>query len=86
MGKPLNNYYHWLALTYVITLVTNTAISMPCGTDHKGMPFGLQVTGAFRAVRKVVGAAHAMEQAFAATTRSNGRYRMWRGYRSPFRS
>ena len=26
-GKPLRNYYHWLALTYVITLVTNPAIS-----------------------------------------------------------
>ena len=30
-GKPLRNYYHWLALTYVITLVTNPAISLPCG-------------------------------------------------------
>ena len=25
-GKPLRNYYHWLSLTYVITLVTNPAI------------------------------------------------------------
>jgi amidase len=65
-GKPLRNYYHWCALTYVITLVTNPAISISCGTDHKGMPFGLQVVGAFRADRKVLGAAHSMEQAFAA--------------------
>jgi len=65
-GKPLANYYHWLALTYVITLVTNPAIALPCGVDHKGMPFGLQVVGRFRGDRALLGAAHAMEQAFAA--------------------
>lgn len=63
-GRTLNNYYHWLALTYVTTLATNPAISMPCGADHKHMPFGLQVVGAFRADRQLLGAAHAMEQAF----------------------
>ena len=65
-GKPLRNYYHWLSLTYVITLATNPAISVPCGVDHKGMPFGLQVVGPFRADRALLGAAHALEQAFAA--------------------
>jgi amidase len=63
-GKPLRNYYHWLSLTYVITLVTNPAISIPCGVDHKNMPFGLQVVGPFRADRALLGAAHALEQAF----------------------
>ncbi len=63
-GKPLNNYYHWLSLTYVVTLVTNPAIALPCGTDHKGMPFGLQVVGRFRGDRALLGASHAMEQAF----------------------
>ena len=59
-GKPLRNYYHWLALTYVITLVTNPAISLPCGVRSQGMPFGLQVTGRFarrpRAARRRRGA------------------------------
>ena len=64
-GAPLRNYYHWLSLTYVITLATNPAITIPCGVDHKGMPFGLQVVGPFRADRALLGAAHAMEQAFA---------------------
>jgi Asp-tRNA(Asn)/Glu-tRNA(Gln) amidotransferase A subunit family amidase len=64
-GKPLRNYYHWLSLTYVITLVTNPAITIPCGTDHKGMPFGLQVVGRFRGDRALLSMAHAMEQAFA---------------------
>jgi len=65
-GKPLRNYYHWLSLTYVITLATNAAISIPCGVDHKGMPFGLQIVGRFRGDRALLGAAHALEQAFAA--------------------
>jgi Asp-tRNA(Asn)/Glu-tRNA(Gln) amidotransferase A subunit family amidase len=64
-GKKLRNYYHWLAPSYWITLTTNPAISLPCGTDHKGMPFGLQVIGRFRGDGEVLGAAHAMEQAFA---------------------
>jgi Asp-tRNA(Asn)/Glu-tRNA(Gln) amidotransferase A subunit family amidase len=65
-GKPLRNYYHWLSLTYFITLATNPAISIPAGVDHKSMPFGLQVVGPARGDARVVAAAHAMEQAFAA--------------------
>ncbi len=63
-GKALKNYYHWLALTYVITIVNNPAISIPCGVDHQGMPFGLQVIGPSRSDGWLLGAAHAMEQAF----------------------
>lgn len=65
-GKPLLNYYHWLSLTYVITLATNPAIALPCGLDHAGMPFGLQVIGRFRGDRVLLGAAQSMEQAFNA--------------------
>lgn len=65
-GRPLRNYYHWLGLTYVITLVTNPAIALPCGVDHKGMPFGLQIVGPFRGDRALLGAARALEQAFGA--------------------
>jgi Asp-tRNA(Asn)/Glu-tRNA(Gln) amidotransferase A subunit family amidase len=65
-GKPLNNYYHWLSLTYVVTLVTNPAIALPCGADHKGMPFGLQAVGRFRGDRELLGISHALEQAFNA--------------------
>ncbi|HWK44724.1 MAG TPA: amidase family protein [Stellaceae bacterium] len=64
-GEPLENYYRWLALTYVITLVTNPALSMPCGTDTHGMPFGLQVVGRFRGDRELLGVGGALEAAFA---------------------
>jgi amidase len=63
-GARLRNYYHWLALTYFITLATNPAISLPVGTDDRGMPFGLQVVGRFRGDRALFDAAEAMEQAF----------------------
>jgi amidase len=64
-GARLRNYYHWLALTYVVTLVTNPAMSLPCGVDEHNMPFGLQIIGRFRADRDLLDAGEAMEQAFA---------------------
>ncbi|MGJ3703078.1 amidase [Variovorax sp. AFSI2.2] len=65
-GEKQANYYRWLALTYVVTLTTHPALSLPCGIDHADMPFGLQIIGGFRADHQVLGAAHAMEMAFAA--------------------
>jgi Asp-tRNA(Asn)/Glu-tRNA(Gln) amidotransferase A subunit family amidase len=65
-GKKLRNYYHWMASVYFVSLVTNPAVSLPCGTDHRKMPFGLQVIGRFRGDGEVLGAAHAMETAFKA--------------------
>jgi Asp-tRNA(Asn)/Glu-tRNA(Gln) amidotransferase A subunit family amidase len=64
-GKPQANYYRWLALTYIVTLATLPALSLPCGVDHAGMPFGLQLVGHFRADHHVLGVAAALEQAFA---------------------
>jgi amidase len=64
-GKRFRNYYQWLALTYYVTLVTNPALALPCGLDERGMPFGLQIIGAFRADRELLDAAEAMERAFA---------------------
>ncbi len=64
-GRPLRNYYHWLALTYYISLVTNPAISLPCGRDEHGMPFGVQVIGKFRGDIELLNVAEAMEAAFA---------------------
>jgi amidase len=64
-GRPLRNYYHWLALTYYISLVTNPALALPCGLDEHGMPFGLHVVGRFRGDVELVNVAAAMERAFA---------------------
>ncbi len=63
-GEKLKNYYHWLALTYFVTIVTNPAISLPCGTDPMGMPFGMQVTGRFRGDLPLLDAAASLESAW----------------------
>lgn len=64
-GQATRNYYHWLALTYVVTLATNPALSLPCGRDEQGMPFGLQLIGRLRGDAALLSAARAFEQAFA---------------------
>jgi amidase len=63
-GRPLANYYRWLGLTYIITLATNPALSLPCGLDHACMPFGLQLVGAFRGDRRLLDIAQSLEEAF----------------------
>lgn len=64
-GREQDNYYRWLALTYVVTLTTHPAISLPCGLDGQGMPFGLQAVGPFRGDLQLLGVAQALESAFA---------------------
>jgi len=64
-GRKLNTYYHWLAMAWYITLTTNPAMSLPCGTDQFGKPFGLQVIGRFRGDAEVFDIGEAMEEAFA---------------------
>jgi amidase len=66
-GEPQPNYYRWLALTYVITLTTHPALALPCGVDHRGMPFGLQMVGSFRGDHQLLGTARALQSAFAGT-------------------
>lgn len=65
-GQAMRNYYQWLGLTYVVTLATNPALSLPCGRDEHGMPFGLQVVGRLRGETALLSASRALEQAFEA--------------------
>lgn len=63
-GIEQENYYRWLSLTYVITLTSHPAISLPCGKDQHAMPFGLQIVAPFRGDKTLLGIAHALEQVF----------------------
>ena len=63
-AQAMRNYYHWLGLTYVVTLATNPTLSLPCGKDEHGMPFGLQLIGRLRGDAALLSAAHALEQVF----------------------
>lgn len=64
-GLPQDTYYRWLALTYVTTLTTHPSLSLPCGVDAQGMPFGLQVIGRFRDDLGTLAVGKALEAAFA---------------------
>jgi Asp-tRNA(Asn)/Glu-tRNA(Gln) amidotransferase A subunit family amidase len=44
-GQPMRTYFHWLALAYGLTLTAHPVACIPCGRDHTGMPFGIQVCG-----------------------------------------
>ena len=65
-GQEMRNYYEWLGLTYLVTLATNPALSLPCGVDEQGMPFGLQLIAPLRADDRLLGMAAAIETCFAA--------------------
>jgi Asp-tRNA(Asn)/Glu-tRNA(Gln) amidotransferase A subunit family amidase len=44
-GTPTQSYYHWLAMAYASTIPGHPSITIPCGLDENGMPFGLQIVG-----------------------------------------
>ncbi len=44
-GTATQSYYHWLGLAYASTIPGHPSITIPCGRDANGMPFGLQIVG-----------------------------------------
>jgi Asp-tRNA(Asn)/Glu-tRNA(Gln) amidotransferase A subunit family amidase len=64
-GERLAHYFHWIALTYGITLTSHPVVALPCGLDHKGLPFGLQIVGPRGGDLFVLAVAAALERAFA---------------------
>ena len=66
-GKHVRTYFHWLAPAYGITLTAHPAISIPCGYDADGMPFGLQVVAKRGEDARLLGIAAALEKQIAMT-------------------
>ncbi|XOV87788.1 MAG: amidase [Pseudomonadota bacterium] len=64
-GKPVENYMAWLALTSSLSVVGHPVVALPCGLDARGTPFGIQVVGPMYSDHALLGAAHALEQAFS---------------------
>ncbi|MFW8565385.1 amidase [Orrella sp. 11846] len=64
-GQAMQNYYQWLALTYVITLSTQPALSLPMGLDEAGMPFGMQIIAPLYKDGRLLAIAKEFEDAFA---------------------
>lgn len=64
-GQSMDIYYRWLALCYRGSLSGGPSITLPCGRDPKGMPFGLQILGSVRDDEGLLSAAKAFEDLFA---------------------
>lgn len=60
-GERLRTYFHWLALAYGLTLTAHPVACIPCGRDHAGMPFGIQVCGKRYGDRRTLAVAAAHE-------------------------
>ncbi|MWD28995.1 amidase [Aquicoccus sp. SCR17] len=64
-GVATQSYYHWLAMAYASTLAGHPSITIPCGRDANGMPFGLQIVGRRYADRAVLAVAAELEAVIA---------------------
>ncbi len=62
-GVELDNYIQWADLTSGLTLTGHPIVSIPCGLDPTGTPFGLQIVGPRRhSERFLIAVAAAMER------------------------
>lgn len=60
-GEKMPTYMRWLSITYALTTAIPCAATIPCGVDHAGMPFGIQVVGPNGGDALVLEVAHALE-------------------------
>ncbi|MEM7024921.1 MAG: amidase family protein [Pseudomonadota bacterium] len=60
--EPLRTYFHWLAPAYGLTLTGHPVVCLPCGLDHTGMPFGIQICGRRFGDWRVLSIAAALER------------------------
>jgi len=67
-GQPVDNYMAWLALTASLTVVGHPVTALPCGLDHQGTPFGIQVVGPMYHDHRLLSIAAALETVFASDT------------------
>jgi len=65
-GEKMPTYMRWLAIAYALTTALPSVAVIPCGVDHLGMPFGIQVAGPNGSDAMVLEVAHALEQVLAA--------------------
>ena len=61
-GEKMPTYMCWLALSYAPTMALACAAALPCGVDHLGLPFGIQVIGPNGSDARVLQIAHTLEQ------------------------
>jgi amidase len=62
-GMRMKTYIDWMKCCWMITIVENPSISMPCGFTATGLPVGLQIIGRHRSEWSVLQLAYAFERA-----------------------
>ena len=62
-GVKMPTYIDWMQSCYFISIVSNPAISVPCGFTDEGLPVGLQIVGRHHDDWGVLQCAHAFELA-----------------------
>jgi amidase len=62
-GERLTTYIDWMFLTFVVTLTSCPAISIPCGFTRSGLPVGLQLIARPRGDFDLLAAAQLLEDA-----------------------
>lgn len=66
-GQAMDIYYRWLALTYRPTLTACPVLTVPCGVDAQGMPFGMQILGQANEDAALLSVGLGFERLFQAT-------------------
>jgi Asp-tRNA(Asn)/Glu-tRNA(Gln) amidotransferase A subunit family amidase len=64
-GRKLPTYMSWYTITYALSLALPAIVVIPCGRDHLGMPFGIQVVGPNGSDARVLAIALALEKLLA---------------------
>ncbi|MGH7105698.1 MAG: amidase [Acetobacteraceae bacterium] len=62
-GQKLATYIDWMFLTFVMTLTSCPALSLPCGLTKDGLPVGLQLVGRPHGEAALLSAAYLLEHA-----------------------
>ena len=62
-GEKLTTYIDWMFLTFVVTLTSCPAISLPCGVTREGLPVGIQLVGRPHGDADLLGSARLFEKA-----------------------
>jgi amidase len=60
-GVRMKSYTEWMKCCWLISILENPAISMPCGYTPEGLPVGLQIVGRHRDEFSVLQMAYAFE-------------------------
>ncbi|MSO54806.1 MAG: amidase [Rhodospirillales bacterium] len=64
-GQRFPTYIDWFSITYVVTLTSLPALSIPCGFTADGLPVGLQMIGRPKGEAALLAAAHLAEGLYA---------------------